>query len=65
MNFIEIHEKDTNVKMLVPVDKILSVTQCPNTLTAFIETLNTGKDCYGIYTTELYVEVKAKLKQFI
>lgn len=65
MNFIEIHEKNKNVKMLVPVDKILSIAQCPDTLTAFIETLNNGNDSYGIYTTELYVEVKAKLKQFI
>ncbi len=61
--FIEITEKSENIKVLIPLSKICSISLC-NDLTACIEV---GIDAKGvstvILTNELYMEVKKKIQQ--
>lgn len=62
MEFIEIHEKKTNRKVLVPLNCILSISQCHNDLTAFVEThVDSDGNSLGIYTKELYAEIKFQI----
>lgn len=65
MRFIECHEKETNVKVLVPLNRILTISQSNEDLTAFIET-STDVDGNGVgfYTKELFVEIVLQLKKF-
>ena len=64
MKFIEVHEKETNIRVLVPLDKILSISQSPRDLTAFIETsIDENNDGVGFYTKELYVEILRQIKK--
>lgn len=61
MEFIECHERDTGTKLLVPLTKILSIQQNKD-LTAFIEThIDFDGNCVGIFTKELYVELKRQI----
>lgn len=62
MEFIEVHEKETNTKVLVPLNCILSISQNHKDLTAFVEThVDNEGNSLGIYTTELYAEVKFQI----
>lgn len=62
MEFIECHEKETGVKVLVPLNKVLSISQSHEDLTAFIEThLDIDGNSIGIYTKELYAELKLQI----
>ena len=62
MKFIECHEKETGIKVLVPLDKILSISQSHEDLTAFIEThIDIDGNAVGFYTKELYAEIKIQL----
>lgn len=64
--FIECHEKDTGVRVLVPLGKILSISQCPEDLTGFIEThLDMDGNGIGIYTKELYVELLLQIRKMV
>ena len=64
MKFIECREKETNIKILVPLDKILTISQSPDDLTAFIEThIDENGDGVGFYTKELYVEILQQLRK--
>ena len=63
MKFIECHEKETNIKVLIPLDKILSISQSHEDLTAFIEThIDIDGNGVGFYTKELYAEIKLQIK---
>lgn len=63
MKFIEVHEKETNVKVLVPLDKIMTISQSHEDLTAFIETsYDVDGNGVGFYTKELYAEIVLKLR---
>ena len=63
MRFIECHEKETNIKVLIPLDKILSISQSHEDLTAFIEThIDIDGNGVGFYTKELYAEIKLQIK---
>ena len=62
MKFIECHEKETGIKVLVPLDKILSISQSHEDLTAFIEThIDIDGNAVVFYTKELYAEIKIQL----
>ncbi len=62
MEFIECHEKETGIKVLVPLNKILSISQLHEDLTAFIETsIDFDGNSIGIFTKELYVEIKKRI----
>lgn len=60
--FIEVIEKTDKTKVILPLSKILSISQCRD-LTAFIET---GVDAKGVstglFTSELFVEIKKKIQ---
>lgn len=61
MEFLECHERDTGTKLLVPLTKILSIQQNKD-LTAFIEThIDFDGNGVGIFTKELYVELKRQI----
>ena len=61
INFIELTEKDGNIVVILPIKKILSISKNKD-LTAFIETgIDENGISTGIFTKELYVEVKKKL----
>lgn len=61
MEFIECHERDTGTKMLVPLHRIRTISQNKD-LTAFIEThIDFDGNSVGIYTKELYVELKRQI----
>ena len=63
MKFIECHEKETGIKVLIPLDKILSISQSHEDLTAFIEThIDIDGNGVGFYTKELYAEIKLQIK---
>ena len=63
MNFIECHEKETNQRILVPIDKIITITQLSEDLTAFIEmSFDADGNGVGFSTKELYVEIVAKIR---
>ena len=63
MKFIEVHEKETNTKVLIPLDKIVTISQSKTDLTAFIETTyDIDGNGVGFYTKELYVEIKLQLQ---
>ena len=62
MNFIECTEKQTNIKVLIPFNKVLSISQSPDDLTAFIEThIDINGDGVGFYIKETFDEIKAQL----
>lgn len=62
MKFIEVHEKETNIKVLIPLDKIITISQSHEDLTAFIETaVDVDGNGVGFYTKELYAEIKLQL----
>lgn len=63
MKFIQVTEKEKNLRVLIPVDKILSITQSRD-LTAIIDT-HTDKngDVYAIYTKELYLEIVKQIRE--
>ena len=62
MRFIECHEKETNIKVLVPLDKIITISQSHEDLTAFIEThIDNDGNSVGFYTKELYAEIKLQI----
>ena len=62
MNFIECRERETNIKVLIPLNKILSISQSPDDKTAFIEThIDINGDGVGFYTKETFDEIKAQL----
>ncbi len=64
MEFIECHEKDTGIRIMIPLGKILSISQCPEDLTAFVEThLDIDGNGIGIYTKELYVELLLQIRK--
>lgn len=64
MKFIECHEKETNIKVLVPLDKIITISQSHQDLTAFIETaVDVDGNGVGFYTKELYVEIVMQLRK--
>lgn len=61
INFIEVTEKDGNIIVTLPLRKILSISKNKD-LTAFIETgIDENGVSTGIFTKELYVEIKKKL----
>ena len=63
MNYIECREKNTGYRVLVNLDKIVSISQNDD-LTAFIET-NIDSEGYaiGFGTKELFVEIVKQIKQ--
>ena len=62
MRFIECHEKETGIKLLISLDKILSISQSHEDLTAFIEThIDIDGNSVGFYTKELYAEIKLQI----
>lgn len=62
MNFIECIEKEKNIRVLIPLNKILAITQSPDDKTAFIEThIDMDGDGVGFYTKETFDEIKAQL----
>lgn len=64
-NFIEVIEKTGNTRVILPLSKILSISQCRD-LTAFIETGVDAKGMStGLFTTELFVEIKKKIQQVV
>lgn len=65
VDFIEVIEKNGNIKVMLPISKIWSISQCKD-LTAFIETgLDEKGISTGVFTKELYIEIKKKLEKFI
>lgn len=61
--YIEVTEKYEHVKVIVPLSIIMSISQQKD-LTAFIETGYDAKGVStGVFTCDLYVEVKNKLMQ--
>ena len=64
MKFIECHEKEMGIKVLIPLDKILSISQSHEDLTAFIEThIDIDGNGVGFYTKELYAEIKLQIQK--
>lgn len=62
MDFIEVHEKETNTKVLIPLNCIMSISQDLDDMSAFIETnISSDGTCFGISTTELYADVKFQI----
>ena len=62
MNFIECRERETNIKVFIPLNKVLSISQSPEDLSAFIEThIDVNGDGVGFYTKETFDEIKAQL----
>lgn len=63
MNYIECRERNTGCRVLVNLDKIISISQ-DDDLTAFIET-NIDSEGYpiGFGTKELFVEIVKQIKQ--
>lgn len=62
MNFIELREKETNVKVLIPLNSILSILQLPEDETAFIEThIDIEGNGIGFYVKETYAEIIEQL----
>lgn len=62
MKFIECHEEKTNIRVLIPYDKILSISENENG-TAFIEThIDIDGNGVGFNTKELYAHLVLKLK---
>lgn len=62
MKFIECREKETNIKVLIPLNKVLSISQSPDDKTAFIEThIDINGDGVGFYTKETYDEIMTRL----
>ena len=62
MKFIECHEEESNIKVLIPYDKILSICENEDG-TAFIEThIDIDGNCVGFNTKELYAQLVLKLK---
>ena len=61
MKFIECHEEKSNIKVLIPYDKILSICENENG-TAFIEThIDEDGNGIGFDTTEPYAVIKLQL----
>lgn len=61
MRFIECTEKETNVKVLIPLNSVMSISQSPDG-TAFIEThIDDDGNGIGFYTKETYDEIMARL----
>lgn len=62
MNFIECREKETNVKVLIPLNNILSILQLPEDETAFIEMhIDIEGNGIGFYVKETYAEIVEQL----
>ena len=63
MRFIECHEKETNTRVLIPLDKIITLSQSHEDLTAFVELhIDADGNSVGFYTKELYVEIVAQIR---
>ncbi len=64
MEFVECTEKRTGSRVLINPDKIISIAQSTEDLTAFIET---SIDCegypIGYETKELFVEIVRQIKK--
>lgn len=61
MKFIKIHTAESNVEILVSIDRIISISECDDD-TCFIEVYVDSKDnSIGYYTVELYSEIKFQL----
>lgn len=62
MKFIECREKETGIKVLIPLYRVLSISQSPDDGTALIEThIDIDGNGSGFYTVETYDEVVARL----
>ena len=62
MNFIECTEKESNIKVFIPLNKVLSISQSPDDLTAFIEThIDINGGGVGFYVKETYDEIITRL----
>lgn len=62
MKFIECHEEKTNIRVLIPYDKILSICENDDG-TAFIEThIDIDGNGVGFNTKEFYAQLVLKLK---
>ena len=62
VSFLEVTEKQDNIKVILPLSEIRSITQC-NDLSAFIETgLDSKGNSTGFYTKELFAKIKLQLK---
>ena len=63
MKYIIVHEKETNIKVLVPLDKILTISQLHEDLTAFVETsIDVDGNGVGFQTKELFAEIVIQIK---
>ena len=63
MKYIIVHEKETGIKVLIPLDKILSISQSHEDLTAFIEThIDIDGNGVGFQTKELFAEIVLQIK---
>ena len=63
MKYIIVHEKETNIKVLVPLDKILTISQLHEDLTAFVETsIDVDGNGVGFQTKELFAEIVLQIK---
>jgi len=63
MKYIIVHEKETNIKVLVPLDKILTISQIHEDLTAFVETsIDVDGNGVGFQTKELFAEIVLQIK---
>ena len=61
MNFIELHEQQTGVSYVIPLDAIISIRQTDD-LRAFVEThISFEGESIGFYTKELYIEVLQRI----
>ncbi|MBQ9785849.1 MAG: hypothetical protein IJW25_00080 [Clostridia bacterium] len=64
MKFIECHEKETGIKVLIPLSRIITISQSHEDLTAFIETaIDVDGNGVGFYTKELYAEIVIQLRK--
>ena len=62
MKFLQCSERETNIKVLIPLDKILSISHSTDDNSAFIEThIDENNDGIGFYTKETFDEIVEQL----
>lgn len=64
MEFLECHAKDTCLKILIPLHKIFSISECENS-TAFIEINIDSDGGIGVFTKESYKQIKEQINKNI